>query len=114
MLLVESSSAARAGPLALCILMQRTNRVDGRLPQRVAMAASLSVTPSGGGLCVETGHACMGNIPVRQCLTLSWVAAVFVSSTSLQFNSVFFLHCSSTSLQPPASQYYFSLTSLQH
>jgi len=39
---------------------------------------------------------------------------VFGGSTSLQLNSVSLSHRSSTSLQPPASQQYFSLTPLQH
>ena len=39
---------------------------------------------------------------------------MFGSSTSLQLNSVFLSHRSSTNLQPPASQQCFSLTPLQH
>ena len=45
---------------------------------------------------------------------LSIIITVFGSSTSLQLNSVFLSHRSSTSLQPPASQQCFSLTPLQH
>ena len=38
---------------------------------------------------------------------------LFGSSSSLQLNSIFLLHRSSTSFQPPVSQQYFSLTPLQ-
>jgi len=39
---------------------------------------------------------------------------VFGSSTGLQLNNVFLSHHFNTSLQPPTSQQYFSLTPLQH
>ena len=41
------------------------------------------------------------------------INTLFGSFGSLQPNSIFLSHCSSTSFQPPASQHYFSLTPLQ-